>query len=546
MKRLFDRAKDKALAAERARALLPKIDAWHRWFYANRDPHGEGLVAILHPWESGRDNSIDWDEAFERVPTDGIDPYTRRDTQHADPAHRPTKEQYDRYLWLVQHFRDARLGQQQAPRRLAVPGHRSGLQRHPDPLLRRSRRRSPMSSARWRSPSANRAPRRGRPRRAGDALERRARPVSLQGPHHRRADRQRLDRRHPAGLRRGPEGARRRRSPAPSSARRRTSRFIVPSHDPADPRFEAKRYWRGPAWLVMNYMIADGLRREGETAVADHIVRSSLELITQSGFAEYYDPLTGEPCGGGRFTWTAAMVIEFLEAARMKRPRHRGPPRRPRNLHGRHASRRSRRRATSVIMAIATDGAKGGTIDPAELVRMRSAEAKAGAALFGVTPRHARLSRRRASRRCAGDRPHRGARSATSGRQLVITHAPNDYHGDHRALSDAVRIAANFVAPVMWMETIMGVGFAPTHYIDITPHFATEVRGDPQAQVAGPGALRRDGRRSAAAIARRSATRPEGYAEAFRFEPIFPFADIRNLLPPAPGLSRVRDRAAAA
>src|SRR5690606_29609147 len=91
--------------------------------------------------------------------------------------------------------------------------------------------------------------------------------------------------------------------------------FLIPSHDPADPRFERKRYWRGPAWLVMNYMIADGLRRVGETEVADHVVRSSLELIVRSGFAEYYDPLSGEPCGGGRFTWTAAMVMEFLEAA---------------------------------------------------------------------------------------------------------------------------------------------------------------------------------------------------------------------------------------
>ncbi|TIT72985.1 MAG: hypothetical protein E5W56_19895, partial [Mesorhizobium sp.] len=68
-------------------------------------PKGEGLVAIIHPWESGRDNSIDWDEAFERVPTEGVEPYTRRDILHADPAHRPTQAQYDRYLWLVQHFR---------------------------------------------------------------------------------------------------------------------------------------------------------------------------------------------------------------------------------------------------------------------------------------------------------------------------------------------------------------------------------------------------------------------------------------------------------
>jgi hypothetical protein len=105
LKRLFDRATDRREAEMRARALVPQVAAWHRWFLAARDPGGQGLVAILHPWESGRDNSVDWDAPFARVPTDGIAPYTRRDTQHADPEHRPTKEQYDRYLWLVEHFR---------------------------------------------------------------------------------------------------------------------------------------------------------------------------------------------------------------------------------------------------------------------------------------------------------------------------------------------------------------------------------------------------------------------------------------------------------
>ena len=86
--------------------LAPKADAWHRWFYASRDPEGTGLVAILHPWEAGRDNSIDWDEPFARVPTEGVQPYRRRDTQHVDAAERPTQEQYDRYMWLVARFRD--------------------------------------------------------------------------------------------------------------------------------------------------------------------------------------------------------------------------------------------------------------------------------------------------------------------------------------------------------------------------------------------------------------------------------------------------------
>ena len=76
--RLFEEAKDTGWPKQGAGAL--QADAWHRWFYANRDPGQTGLVAIIHPWESGRDNSIDWDEALARVPTEGVEPYRRRDT----------------------------------------------------------------------------------------------------------------------------------------------------------------------------------------------------------------------------------------------------------------------------------------------------------------------------------------------------------------------------------------------------------------------------------------------------------------------------------
>ncbi|MGN6685527.1 MAG: MGH1-like glycoside hydrolase domain-containing protein, partial [Devosia sp.] len=72
VRQLYRRSGDTA----RARALLPKLDRYHDWFYRTRDPHDEGLVAIIHPWES-RDNSVDWDEGFARVPTDGIAPYVR-------------------------------------------------------------------------------------------------------------------------------------------------------------------------------------------------------------------------------------------------------------------------------------------------------------------------------------------------------------------------------------------------------------------------------------------------------------------------------------
>ncbi len=296
--------------AGRARPLLDGLDRWHGWFYRTRDPGRTGLVAVIHPWES-RDNTIDWDEAFERVPTDGVMPYERNDLKHADPATRPTKAQYDRYLWLVQHFRslgwDSTLTHDASPFQVVDPGFNAILIRScletaalADALC------APEIAARHRN-------------WAEQGL------VALDGL---------WSDRHGQHLPYDRVGGRLSESPsigglipvfAPIPAPRAAAlastigsmgtevRYLVPSHAPSDPRFDLKRYWRGPVWLVCNYMIADGLGRAGEVAMAERLTADSLQLIEQSGFAEYYDPRDGTPLGGGRFSWTAAMVLEFLE-----------------------------------------------------------------------------------------------------------------------------------------------------------------------------------------------------------------------------------------
>lgn len=43
------------------------------------------------------------------------------------------------------------------------------------------------------------------------------------------------------------------------------------------------------------------------------IIEDSLKLPRESGYAEYYYAITAEFFGGGQFTWTAAIVIEFLK-----------------------------------------------------------------------------------------------------------------------------------------------------------------------------------------------------------------------------------------
>ena len=45
-------------------AIYPAIYAYHDWFDRRRDPDGDGLVCLIHPWESGGDALPRWDASM--------------------------------------------------------------------------------------------------------------------------------------------------------------------------------------------------------------------------------------------------------------------------------------------------------------------------------------------------------------------------------------------------------------------------------------------------------------------------------------------------
>jgi glycogen debranching enzyme len=86
----------------------------------------------------------------------------------------------------------------------------------------------------------------------------------------------------------------------------------VTSASKASPAFDARRYWRGPVWVNVNWFLARGLERAGLGEEARRLAELTLQLVTRSGFVEYYAPTTGEPLGARDFSWSAALTIDLI------------------------------------------------------------------------------------------------------------------------------------------------------------------------------------------------------------------------------------------
>jgi glycogen debranching enzyme len=88
----------------------------------------------------------------------------------------------------------------------------------------------------------------------------------------------------------------------------------LPSVPLSAPQFDPTKYWQGPVWINMNWLIIDGLRRYGYQKEALELKKSTLELVKKSGFYEYFDPKNGAPAGAANFSWTAALIIDLLKS----------------------------------------------------------------------------------------------------------------------------------------------------------------------------------------------------------------------------------------
>jgi hypothetical protein len=313
---------ERADAERFARHLWPKLYAWHRWLVKYRTPGSSGLIAIVHGWESGMDNSPRWDVPYAAVkPGAALPAYVRQDVRVVgDPGERPTDREYDRYLWLIEEMRRANYDQREIVRNssflvgdvfitalfaiscdvLAELG--TEFDQGPD-LVR--------DLAGW-AENAREAVAASCHSVSGIARDRDLRTS-------RWLDTQTIAGFSPLLCGGAPDHVQLRLLSLLDSDRwsghPRLLAPLPPTVSPMRPGFDPRRYWRGPQWPVVVWLFSWAFHRRGWHERACRLADGGIRLTDDGSFGEYYEPFTGEPLGSTEQSWTAAVVLDWLCSA---------------------------------------------------------------------------------------------------------------------------------------------------------------------------------------------------------------------------------------
>lgn len=313
---IFRHAQDQGRARAFLAEMFPRLRDWHAYLYRERDPRREGLVYVRHPWESGQDNSPLWDASLGRIHPrpDEVPAYRRVDTTIVDAADRPTDAEYDRYMYLVKLFADRDYDEARiypdCPYLIQDVFFNTLLCRANRDLAEIARvlgeDAAPFEA--WAEQTAHAIDTKCWDEEQGIYVDfdlAAGAPI----PVHVAAGFTPLY----AGI---PSAERAQRLygylNSPAFCRLDEACYPVPSYNRQAPDYSPNRYWRGPVWINVDWLLSHGLRRYGFEAYADRLSQAIVDLVRDHGFFEYFNPETGQGHGTDQFSWTAALLLDLL------------------------------------------------------------------------------------------------------------------------------------------------------------------------------------------------------------------------------------------
>jgi glycogen debranching enzyme len=310
---LYRRAPDAERAQQFLARIYPRMAAQLAYLKTARDIGGAGLLSVIHPWESGLDNSPAWDDPVAALPADASYLVPKRpDIELIDPRERPGGREYSLYVMLSEIYRES--------------GYSDAYLRHDHPFVVED----PLFNACyiWALESmaeiAGVLSLDGRSYREDAAAARAALADRLWNPEQGifQALDLRRDRLSPVvtigglaplldpGLRSDQAGALRAMLSS-DHFRLPDMRFGVPTNDLLAPTLDTRLYWRGPTWVSTNWLLWRGLLSHQFATEAELVRRGVLGAVMTAGPYEYFDPFDGTGRGSGAFSWTSALFMDM-------------------------------------------------------------------------------------------------------------------------------------------------------------------------------------------------------------------------------------------
>lgn len=306
------------------RLIWPHLLAHHEWLYRDRNPHAEGLAVLLHPWETGMDNTPPWMVAMHRhqkpfwiklielTHTDKLVEQLRRDTRQVPPDERMTtveslllynvvrrlrRKQYDvdrillRSHFIIEDifFNSILIRNNHHLKTIAqeineeIPAQtlsymnkaQKALEQLWDEETGMYYNRMFVTRKLIKIPTIATL----LPLYAGTVSKSRAEQLAMM-----------LD-----------------------DPKLFHSQFPIPSVPLNSEYFDHRRYWQGPTWINTNWLIIDGLKRYGFKDEAERIRKRTIDMVERSDFFEYFSPTDGYGAGVAPFSWSAALIIDMLK-----------------------------------------------------------------------------------------------------------------------------------------------------------------------------------------------------------------------------------------
>lgn len=319
LEEIYKISKNKIHTLKYIESVIDKVYFNHQYFYENRDPQNEGLVYIYHNWESGTDNSPIWDDIWATMNPPEYS-FERRDTTHVDASERPSKREYDHYLHIIEiakahNYSDEKIAEL-SPFLVQDPLFNAMLIKSNESLIKlynliggNSDKVEQLKN--WQEKSKKSFNDKLFDEEIGAYIHydlRNEKPLrylssSSFAPLF-------------AGL------------PSEERAAKMVKvildkfggehQYLCASFDPESDRFNPKKYWRGPVWINLNWMLFHGLKDYGYNEISERVKQDSISIIEKNGFYEYFDSRKeihkeGKAgYGGNHFSWSAALIIDMI------------------------------------------------------------------------------------------------------------------------------------------------------------------------------------------------------------------------------------------